>query len=410
MNPTNSLPTEKIIIFDTVIIGNNHLVVNSGIVNMAQQLFSKGSLYNELIFNGETTHFDILSTLIDKKVGIAFTLHPIQIIHPSTGKIQNIVSWLKKLREDQKNLKELLATASEPEVKLVIVSCIISINLFRLFSKIKHKKTPKFLVVVHGEVEYLFKQQLTLKEKIYRFFLEKSFNRLPSNTRLIVFSDVLKLALLQKFHYQDQQVISINHPIQKFERLNCTISNCVTFSHLGVANKRKNSDFTFKLANLFSEQVHAGRCKFSIIGRVEENEMQYSSPYVTVESKGNDAIPNDIYLKMISKSDYSLIFLPQDEYVYRTSGSLLDSIQFQLPIIALQHGFVSELFEKGGDIGFICADFAQMTEVIKQICNNNPSYVERYSQQVSNLRQLSNEFYCDKSAQIIEHNLSSWIN
>jgi len=111
---------------------------------------------------------------------------------------------------------------------------------------------------------------------------------------------------------------------------------------------------------------------------------------------------------MISKSDYSLIFLPEDEYVYRTSGSLLDSIQFQVPIIALKHSFVSELFDKGGDIGFICDDFIQMTEVIKQICNNNPSYVERYSQQVLNLHKLSNDFHCDKSAQIINDNLNSW--
>jgi hypothetical protein len=86
----------------------------------------------------------------------------------------------------------------------------------------------------------------------------------------------------------------------------------------------------------------------------------------------------------------------------------LDSIQFQIPIIALKHVFVKELFEKGGDIGFMCNSFVEMQEVVKQINTRNPEFIDRYHLQVINLKKLSNNFYYEKASNIINTELVVW--
>lgn len=404
----DTLSSEKIIIIDNVIIGNNHLVINSGIINMAQHFFQKIAIAKEVVFLGEKSHIDILANLIDINECCRVSFYPIEVIQPKSGKIQKSVTWLKKLKKDKQYIGELFEMSFRQNPRLIIISCMVPINFLFFVSKTNNRLNQKFLVFIHGEVELLFQSRLSVKEKINKYFLEKSFKKIASNTKLIVFSDYIKRSLTTKFNFQDDQIISINHPIQKYERSSDKISNCINFAHIGVANKRKNSELIFQLADTFADSVTSGSCKFSIIGRVERNEIKNINDIVTVEAKGNQPIPNATYVELVSKADYSLVFLPEEEYVYRISGSLLDSIQFQIPIIALHHVFVRELFEKGGDIGFMCNDFVEMLEVVKQINCRNPEFIDRYQLQVMNLKKLSNNFYYEKASNIINAELAVW--
>jgi glycosyltransferase involved in cell wall biosynthesis len=399
---------EKIMIIDNVIIGNNHLVINSGIINMAQNFFKKNTIASEVVFFGEKSHMDILANLIDRNESCMVSFCPIEVIQPESGKIQKSITWLKKLIKDKQYIGKLFEMSFRHKPRLIIVSCMIPINFLSFVSKTNNRLNQKFLVFIHGEVELLFQNKLSLKEKINKYFLEKSLKKISSNVKLIVFSDYIKNALAEKFNFKDHQIISINHPIQKYTRSAEEISNCINFAHIGVANKRKNSELIFKLADTFADSVKSGSCKFSIIGRVEEHEIKNVNDFVTVEAKRNQPIPNDTYVELVSKADYSLVFLPEEEYVYRISGSLLDSIQFQIPIIALKHVFVKELFEKGGDIGFMCNSFVEMQEVVKQINTRNPEFIDRYHLQVINLKKLSNNFYYEKASNIINTELVVW--
>jgi len=122
---------------------------------------------------------------------------------------------------------------------------------------------------------------------------------------------------------------------------------------------------------------------------------------VEIKSHKNKSISQEDYARFIENSHYSLVFLEGEEYVYRISGSVLDSVQFQLPIIAFQHHFTNELFAKGGDIGFLCQSLEEMEELIFQLSQQNPLYTSRYPRQIENLKKLATKFYVDEAAKII---------
>lgn len=398
---TTSVSQEKIIIIDNVITGNNHLVINSGIINMAKFLFGNNAIAKEILFFGEKKHTSTLAKLVDSNESCKVSFHPVEVIKPKTGKLQKGISWIKKILKDKEFINGLLEINSDYNPKIVIISTISPFNLYLFINKINTILDQKFLIFLHGEVELIFDKNLSFSEKIKKYFLEKAFKKIPSNTQLVVFTETIKKALIDKFDFNDNQVITINHPILKFERNNFEISSCITFSHLGLANKRKNSELIFKLADNFDDAVNNDSCRFSIIGRLIESDIKHINPNVEIESKNDQPIPNERYIELISNADYSLIFLLEEEYVYRISGSLLDSIQFQIPIIALKHTFINELFEKGGDIGFVCDNYEEMQEVVNQIILKNPKFIDRYSLQVENLKKLSEKFFPENAAAAI---------
>jgi hypothetical protein len=402
---TNIVLKEKIVIIDNVIIGNNHLVINAGIINMAQKLLGSNAINKEIMFYGDPLHTSILKNLIEISDTCKVSFSPIEIVNPKIGIIKNTCSWFKKLLIDKKNTDGLFKIIRIQKPKLVIVSNLMPINMLPFINKMNKRLNQNVLFFLHGEVELLFNQKNSFKGKINKYFLEKSLKKINSNTKLIVFSDYIKKRLIEKFNINYNQIISINHPILRYERNTFEISECITFSHIGVANKRKNSGLIFKLANGFDYNIKKDQCNFIIIGREYDCRTEFISGNVKIESKNNQPIPNDRYIELITKSDYSLIFLLDDEYVYRMSGSLLDSIQFQIPIIALKHVFVAELFDKGGDIGFLCNDFEEMQEVVNQIVLKNPKFVDRYRLQVLNLKRLAEKFYPEQAAAIINNEI-----
>lgn len=405
MNHNSELDKEKIIIIDNVITGNNHLVINSGIINMSQNLFRYNTLKKEIFFLGDSHHIAILAKLIDTNEKCKVSYIPIRVIDPKVGKFKNILSWVGKLISDKKNTHEFFKIICFQKPKLIIVCNLMPINLFSFIKTINKKLNQNVLFFLHGEVELLFNQKLSFKGRINKYYLEKSFRKICPNIKFIVFSDSIKKSLIEKYRINKSQIISINHPILKYERTSFEISNCITFSNIGVANKRKNSGLLFKLANAFEDNIKKGQCNFSIIGKVDYNLNGICNDNVIVESKDNQPIANERYTELITKSDYSLIFIQGEEYLYRMSGSLLDSVQFQIPIIALKHVFVSELFEKGGDIGFLCNDFEEMQDVVNQIVLKNPKFLDRYPKQIFNLKKLAENFYPEQAASIINEEI-----
>jgi hypothetical protein len=65
MNANSKFDDQKIIIIDNVITGNNHLVINSGIINMTQNLFKLTSIKKEILFFGERINILIVIVIIN---------------------------------------------------------------------------------------------------------------------------------------------------------------------------------------------------------------------------------------------------------------------------------------------------------------------------------------------------------
>ncbi|MGH2665064.1 hypothetical protein [Flavobacterium sp.] len=397
---TSDSNSKAIIIMDNVIIGNNHLVVNSSIINIAQNLLNESGS-GQILFYGESRHMETLATLADTEKDISLQFNSIEVTQPHFNKVLRIISWGKKLYKDAVCLKQIVKEADRIKPRFFIVSTMIPLNIYRFMSIMNSHKKQNFLMFLHGELEFIFKKKPTTGQRIKGFFIEKAIQKAGPNVRFIVLSDYIKKELVRKLSLDSRQIISINHPVLQYTRKNIQLSDPIVFAHLGVANKRKNSKLIFPLADAVQESNYSENARFAIIGRIEEQEIQIASDHVDVMSKNKQAISQEAYISHIEAAHYSLIFLSGDEYVYRISGSLLDSVQFQIPIIALEHQSVVELFEKGGDIGFLCKDFDEMKQVVIKLSQKDPLCTDRYATQIINLKKLSEKFYSKNASEII---------
>src|SRR5690606_33888351 len=126
----------------------------------------------------------------------------------------------------------------------------------------------------------------------------------------------------------------------------------ITFAQIGIGSLRKGTQHIFTLAEKNKNAIKIGQANFEIIGKLYPDIIHLQNEFVDVLAKDNLNISQEKYEASIMNATYALCFITGEDYVFRVSGSVIDTIQYQLPIIALEHEFVNHLFEKGGDIGF----------------------------------------------------------
>ncbi|TGD57142.1 glycosyltransferase family protein [Flavobacterium humi] len=397
------MQTEKgkdIVILDNVIIGNNHLIINSSMLEIARQLLD--GQQGKVRYYSDPSHSESVVALLPEAYKNTFAFNAIPVIHPGGRGFEKIALWRKKLYLDSRYFKKVCKDVAHTKPQLFLITTMIPFNLYRFLSKLNTLKNQQVLIILHGELEAVFCNNPSLTARINGYFYKKILKKAGNNIKFLVLSDYIKDSLANKKLIGQDRLISINHPLSEYQRKNLTVSGPVVFSHLGVANKRKNSSVIFDLARETFQELPKDALQFNIIGRVDLYGADYSKPdFVTIKSKHNQSISQEEYISFIEASHYSLIFLDNTEYVYRISGSVLDSVQYQLPLIALEHPFINELFEKGGDIGFLCKDLEEMKQVVLRLAQKDPLYSSRYETQIINLRKLAAKFYSGNVAEII---------
>ena len=404
--PNSTNTPKKIFLIDNVIIGNNHLVINSSMIRIAENLIPDHS--PKISFFGEKRHLSVLKGLASDSEVRQVHFRPIDVINPKRGWIPKVLSWTLKLLLDFFWLGKIIRLAHRKDIEYVIFTTIIPINLLLFVSIFNRKSELKFMVLLHGDIEYIFKERPSRSERIKAYLLKSAFRRSRNNIKYVVLSDHIKGSLINSYSLKESQVFSVDHPIINVNTKAMSKKRYLQFSHLGVANGRKNSGLIFPLAKSLASLVLDGKARFSIIGRLDIPGINITDSIVEIEAKSNEPIDNIKYKSLIEEADYSLIFMSEKEYVFRISGSLLDSLQFKIPIIALKHPAILELFSKGGDIGFVCDNLDEMKLVIKEICKPNSAYAERYEGQVNNLEQLSNQFSAKSATLKFQDSIQGW--
>ena len=98
------------------------------------------------------------------------------------------------------------------------------------------------------------------------------------------------------------------------------------------------------------------------------------------------------YIKNINNLDYSVYLFNDDTYIYRVSGTLMDSISLGIPIIALKNVYFEFLFNKYGDIGYLCSDTSNLKKLIKDMSINMSYYKRKRQEQIENILKIKDSF------------------
>lgn len=392
---------KKIWLYDNVIIGNNHISINAGLMNIAQYLCDSSSDSESIVrFFGDKSHLNIVKNEMDAIPSIQVEFEPISVIHPANGLVAKVISWIKKIKTDQKEFLHFLRKAQTEKPDLIFLNTITPINFSFFIKKIKKHPDLQFFWLLHGELEYFFSDKQDRKTRIYKKKYAELFEKLPSNVKLISLNHYIKDRLLNEKLVKESQIVSIVHPIAQNKSTNEKSLEEVSQLNLlqfGIANHRKNSQEINTLAHLVENE----KCTVQIVGRSE------ISLHKNVEhfSKNNQAIPQVEYEKLIQNAQYSLSFMKEPEYVYRVSGSLLDSVIYKLPLLALKHPAVNELFQLGGNIGYVFENTKDMADKVLEITKNVSAYQDEYRLQKKNLDKIKKLF----SPEVIANNLKHYI-
>ncbi|MCE7041275.1 hypothetical protein [Dyadobacter sp. CY312] len=399
---------KKYYVVDNVIIGSNHVINNAGAINLIQQF---DTLPTEISVYGDKNHLDSIRSKIKSIPGKTINYQPIKVIDPAINPFKKIVSWISKLREDRSFVYQLFKKSSQENPELILFCTITAINLFRFIHLFNAQNNRKILIGLHGEIEFLFRNNSSLKNRLNAYFYKKAFAISGYNVKFLVLSPLIRTKLIQSGLVNERQIVCVEHPINEASRTLTDIpTKRLIFAQLGVASKRKNSQVIFDLALRFKEQIGNSQLAFGIIGKVAPDTEPYVNEYVEISSREGKPLDQKDYEKLIMKAKYSLSFITGEDYVFRISGSIMDSIQYQLPIIALRHEFITDLFQQAGDVGFICEDLTELESTIQKIIDGDSLCTERYQNQVFNLKLYASRFYDVNNVIFFKKNLavSGW--
>lgn len=350
--------------------GEEHVMVNSCLLNM----LAKGYPSEVIKVWIDKTHFANYQVqannlkLVYKKV-----LQPLK---------SNKLRWIYKIVSEIFMINRIVFSAIISKAKIVFFSSLSpGANYYMSLILPLISKRIKFIITVHGEVELLRTNNNAKKiNNIYSNLLRRSFKRSIKNRRFLILSSEIYNNVLKYGFLKPDEMICIEHPYifpDMMEQADSPkVDRPIVFGHLGVAKLAKQSHLLFKLADAMKEYVIKGLVRFVVVGQVFDELKPFINQYVSFQET-NDFLSREDYDHQASALDYSLFFFNEQSYSLTSSGSIMDAIAYEKPIIALKTNFLQNIFDKNACApGYLYTDFDAMASGMKKIIEEHQSNYE----------------------------------
>ncbi|MDL1914022.1 MAG: glycosyltransferase family 4 protein [Bergeyella sp.] len=144
---------------------------------------------------------------------------------------------------------------------------------------------------------------------------------------------------------------------------------------MGVVTLSKGFDRFCALSSYFSEK---GEDRFVsvVVGRHGLDPENY--PKVNFVAKKNTYLSRKEFNEGVEKLDFILFFYDNEQYRLTASGAIFDAIEHEKVIIAIRNDYFEEIFQKCGDLGFLCKDDTEVFEIVNKILGNELDYSHVY--------------------------------
>lgn len=151
----------------------------------------------------------------------------------------------------------------------------------------------------------------------------------------------------EKLLYFEHPVILSNDIIQ---RSRCA-GNKLIIGTIGSMRDSKGLAEVVALAKRLKDNPHV---EFRSIGRINISDDERNSMGIVIPKNINEGFLSrpDLY-NQIRQLDYALFLFPPDIYKYTASGSVMDAIACQTPIIAIKNDYFTSLFSQYGEFGYL---------------------------------------------------------
>jgi len=163
----------------------------------------------------------------------------------------------------------------------------------------------------------------------------------------------------------------------------------VQIGFVGQATGPKGITAFLETARLFKAR-YGDRVGFHLVGRAMAG--ADLGPFAVLDSPvSSDHLPREEFLRRLASLHF--VFSPYQHGYYNlsASGALLDAITWLKPIVATRMPVVTAMFERYGDIGYICDDLGGMQGVLDSVLRQMD--VGRYRAQTDAMRRAREARY-----------------
>lgn len=375
---------------------DHHMVFNSSIIKTLLALYPQ----QRLIYYGVGSSQQSVKTLLSAAEFERIELRPIIYSKAkSEAKFFKALNFLKKERHRFLMFKEMFKNTTKEDLVFLSITTFFS---FYFFKRLKKNFEVETIATLHGEMDFIY-QYSNLLEKVDGIVHKKIFKIQAKNFKYLVLNKIAKKILVKDGYLKASEVLEINHPFSALlEPSNKNFENNanlpIAFGHIGSMEiEHKNSHFFYQIAQKNNEEITAKKAIFKTIGLITPVMLPHKNEWVT-EVVGNtkpekpDYLSRAEYEHEVNQLDFSMFFYPENQYVFRASGAVIDAIAFETPIIVLKHPFFNNLFAQAGPIGYICSDMDELEAIVKRIIAREEAVFKDYKVFRENINKLRDKF------------------
>lgn len=375
----------KIHYFDFVAAGGIHTTFNSAMIEVLGKVYPE----NEgIVLHSEKRHGEIVKKKCLTEIQVKSRKAIDKIKYRKVKDFFNsIVVFFKILFKNKE------------DIFFIGIAFPFTVNSIFTASKLFGKKV---FVCLHGELQQLLDCDEAVFDRKGRAYFSKmnyAFSRKNENVNYVILGKTIFESVKHLFHSKNK-IIVINHPAlfpekQKSGRLH----KPVVIAQIGQAAKRKGSHHLFEIAKLLENEIAEGQVVFEFLGMCGD---EFPEKQLGLVKFSKEFLSEEELCEHIREIDFSLQLTTDSICTAIASGTLIDSLIFEKPVIGL-HSTYLDSYITGRHKSLVCSSVEELASLIKTISKTCTE--KEYDEYVDSVLQMKKFFSVETNADLFRKGL-----
>ena len=354
--------------------GGAHVPVNAGML----QIIRLASPDEEVCFFADAEHVEHVREQVGPEISSSIAWKTIDTPSPRAIYVVNLLSALKIYWQLAKSLskssrKRLVVTSADDS------TIVVALKFLERFAF----KGVRIQVIVHGGMTEQRFRNPWLRFKDTTTALSVFPN---SSIQYLVLEHDIGRRILQVLPSLAGKIEVLEHPLPPNERNSYAreLSTPIRFGFLGLATSMKGFPVFLDLAAQISRK-YPGKAEFHVIGRLASDQKPRPEMELLATKPRSDRMSREQFIEEVKRLHFVIMPYKREYYEFSPSGTLVDAITWQVPVIATRLPIFERTFESSGSIGYLFDSEIELYTIVEDIVNAIDH--SRYKVQISNLRE-----------------------
>jgi hypothetical protein len=300
---------------------------------------------------------------------------------------RNVTGW-RRLRSEGDWFAVALNVAVESGARFLILTSITETGLLKLKAKLMmHRSSAPVLATIHGALASIERPQ---PRRPWHWTTSlRQVLRLPHPRQLTywVLGPSIRASLAETMPEIVSQFAVLDPPyfMQASDCDSLEPRGTIRFGFLGVGHTGEKGFGEFvRLAQEITQNPSLPASEFVLVGFLEAGVRSAEGLPAAVRNISSTPLSPDEYDTRAHQLTYAIGIADPDHYRLVASASFLDALRYGKPGIYLRNRYLEFYFEKLGDIGYLCASYDEVRDVVVSILEKFPE--ARYRRQCENIQ------------------------